>query len=259
MDDTYQTYVNRVARLTLPESYQSQVQHIQPSPKFQQTNSTIQAVAFPGYTVLNPPWVEDTQNASFYQAIEKYQQQIVAALPDLVIPVPSDSFHMTLADLIWDSAYRHASESPSFEADLQKRVAQSLQKCQPAPGEPPIYWQVLGIFLRTRALGVCLVPRDESSYERVLQIRRAIYQNPDLIGLGIEQQYNYTAHVTLGYFTEAAVNADRAAMSQTLIDLSQQWLEADAPPDILIHRAELRKFDDMTRYYRQPEWAALEL
>jgi hypothetical protein len=260
LDDTYQTYVNRVARMTLPEAYQSQVQHIQPSPKFHQSGSALQAVPFPGYTVVNPPWSEDERNAAFYQNLAQYQQQIIDQLdPGLIVPVPPDSFHMTLADLIWDSAFRHAHESPTFEPDLQKRVAQSLQKCQPAQSDQPIYWQVIGLFLRTRAVGVCLVPREEASYERVLQIRRAIYQNPDLMALGIEQQYNYTAHVTLGYFGEAVATADRQRLSQSFIDLTQYWLDADTPQEICIHRAELRKFDDMTRYYRQPDWAALDL
>ncbi len=257
MDDSYQIYVNRVARMTLPEAYQSQVQHIQPSPKFQPSEGQIEATPFPGYTVLTPPGVEDDKNTAFYQYLERYQQQIIAQLdPGVFFPVPPSSFHMTLADLIWDSAYRHASESPTFEPELQQRVTQSLKKCR--QGEKPIYWQVMGLFLRTRAIGICLAPREEDSYERVLQVRQAIYQNPDLIALGIEQQYNFTAHVTLGYFGEAAATADRQQISQTLTSLSQQALDVDAP-QIWVHRAELRKFDDMTRYYREPDWAALDL
>ncbi|MEO1378556.1 MAG: DUF1868 domain-containing protein, partial [Cyanobacteria bacterium J06635_10] len=34
MDDNYQTYMNRVARMTLPEAYASQVQYLKESPKF---------------------------------------------------------------------------------------------------------------------------------------------------------------------------------------------------------------------------------
>jgi hypothetical protein len=244
--------------MTLPDAYQSQVQHIQPSPKFQPLDGQIQATPFPGYTVINPPWAEDDKNVAFYQYLERYQQQVIAQLdPGVFFPVPPSSFHMTIADLIWDSAYRHASESPTFEADLQQRVAQSLQKC--SPGSKPIYWQVIGLFLRTRAIGVCLAPREEDSYDRIAQVRQAIYQNSDLIALGIEQQYNYTAHVTLGYFGEAAVSGDRQRLSEALIALNQQAIDVDTPQEILVHRAELRKFDDMTRYYRETGWAAIDL
>ncbi|MBI4785083.1 MAG: DUF1868 domain-containing protein [Oscillatoriophycideae cyanobacterium NC_groundwater_1537_Pr4_S-0.65um_50_18] len=261
MDDNYQVYVNRVVRATLPETFQSQVQYIQPSPKFeQQPDGTIQPAPFPGYTVITPPWVDDRQNGAVYTHLQQYQQQILDKLePNLLIPVPADSFHFTLADLIWASAFNHACEDPTFETQLHDRVADSFFKSESSvQGEKPIYWQIIGLFLRTRALGVCLVPREQDSYDRVIQLRRTLYQNSDLIALGVEQQYNFTAHITLGYFGEAATSADSDRLSQALIELNNQWLESDEMHDVGLHRAELRKFDDMTRYYREPNWATLD-
>lgn len=260
MDDTYQVYVNRVARMTLPEAFQSQVQYIQLSPKFQKlSDGAIQAAPFPGYTVISPPWTDDSKNAAFYDHLQTYQNRVLDQLePGLLVPVPGNSFHFTLADLIWASTFRHASQDPTFEPRLQDCVAQVFQKSEAAvQSEKPIYWQVIGLFLRTRALGVCLVPKDEDSYERVLHLRRMLYQSPDLIALGIEQQYNFTAHITLGYFGEPTTTVDQARLAQTLIDLNDRWLGCNDPNEIWVHRAELRKFDDMTRYYRQ-DWAVLE-
>lgn len=245
--------------MTLPEAYQSQVQYIQPSPKFfRDASGEIQPADFPGYTVISPPWVDDSDNASFYQHLAGYQQRVLQQLePGLVIPVPAKSFHFTLADLIWASAYDHAVENPDFEALIQQRVADSFHKSGALiQAEKPILWQVIGLFLRTRALGVCLVPKDEDSYNRIIELRRMIYQNSDLIGLGIEQQYNFTAHITLGYFGEVAATLDREPLAEQLIQLNEVWLEAEQI--IRVQRAELRKFDDMTRYYRQPDWPVVE-
>ncbi|WP_088890052.1 DUF1868 domain-containing protein [Leptolyngbya ohadii] len=261
MDDTYQIYINRVARLTLPEVFQSQVQHIQPSPKYErQPDGTIQPAPFPGYTIVSPPWEDDPHNEPFYSTLREYQQRVVKTLePGLLISVPPESFHFTLADLIWASSYLHATKDPEFESRLQDRVTQTFDKCRfLIQAQQPLRWQVMGLFLRTRALGVCLAPRNEDSFERVIELRRTIYQNPDLIALGIEQQYNFTAHITLGYFGEAATNTDRDRFAQQLIDLNQYWYDIDAPQEINVRRADLRKFDDMTRYYRQDNWATLE-
>ncbi|GAB4377750.1 MAG: hypothetical protein Kow00121_28060 [Elainellaceae cyanobacterium] len=248
--------------MTLPETFQSQVQYIQPSPKFQQRSpEDIQPAPFPGYTVISPPAEDDAGNAAFYDYLQSYQNLVLERLePGELIPVPASSFHFTLADLIWASAYRHAIEKDaSFETRLQGCVAQAFQKSEAlAQADQPIYWQVIGLFLRTRALGVCLVPRDEESYERVLQLRRMIYQSPDLIALGIEQQYNFTAHITLGYFGEPAATANTERLADKLVALNDHWLETETRRDIWVHRAELRKFDDMTRYYRKPDWAVLE-
>lgn len=246
--------------MTLPEAFHSQVQYIQPSPKYHRSQTgEIQPAAFPGYTVISPPWADDDKNAEFYSGLENYQARVLEALePGLVIAVPAQSFHFTLADLIWASSYRHAIENPHFEQQLHERVAESFQKSQSvSQSEKPIHWQIIGLFLRTRAIGVCLVPKDEDSYNRVIELRRMVYQNSNLIGLGIEQQYNFTAHITLGYFGEVAATIEREQLAQQLIQLNECWIGID-PQEILLHRAELRKFDDMTRYYREPDWPTVQ-
>ena len=261
MDETYQTYLNRVARLTLPATYKSQLQHIQESPKFKLLpDGSRQAVSFPGYTVCTPPWGEVSENSEFYNSLQEIQEQLLQQLaPGLMVAVPPDSFHLTLADLIWDSAYRHAQrENPNFEKHLQERIQESFQKYQQTMARGnPIGWQLLGLMIRPRAIAVCLAPKDEDSYKRMLEFRRLIYQNSGLIGLGIEQQYHFTSHITLGYFGSIASNLDRDLLANTLSEFNRQSLPLELIP-LRIQRAELRKFDDMMRYYREPDWPVLE-
>lgn len=245
--------------MTLPETYSSQVQHIQQSPKFQpRPEGGRQALPFPGYSVITPPEEEDSQNIGFYQNLNVCQQQLKQLPLDsgLIVPVPPASFHLTLADLIWDSAYRYANENSEFEVQLRYAIAQIFGQCRQSMKQTnPIRWQMLGLFVMPRAVGVCLVPKDENSYEQIWKFRRTIYQNPGLTALGIEQHYHFTAHITLGYFGDISPLLDRDRLSATLSELNQQWLENS--PELWVHRAELRKFDDMTRYYREPDWPVL--
>ena len=91
MDDTYQDYINRVARLTLPGTCSMQLQGIQQSPKFVDGKAT----PFPGYSIVTPPGEEDTANSDFYRQIETLQQQISLELEsDLLIYLPPESFHL---------------------------------------------------------------------------------------------------------------------------------------------------------------------
>jgi hypothetical protein len=260
LDDNYQTYLNRVARMALPETYSSQVQHIQQSPKFQpRPEGGRQAVPFPGYTVITPPSEEESQNFAFYKNLFVCQQQLLQLPLDsgLIVPVPPASFHLTLADLIWESAYHYANEKSEFEVHLRHAIAQIFQQNQQLMTQTnPLRWQILGLTVMPRAIGVCLIPKDENSYERILKFRRTIYQNPGLTSLGIEQHYHFTAHITLGYFGDLSPNLDRDGFASTILDLNQQWLKNS--PEFCVHRAELRKFDDMTRYYRKPDWPVLE-
>lgn len=258
MDDNYQVYVNRVARMTLPEAYKSQLEYIQESPKFKPDSSGQRnAVPFPGYTIITPTAENDVDNGEFYKNLKNCQHQLREKLdPDFFIPIPGDSLHFTLADLIWDSAYKDASQDPYFEQKLHKAIAQSFETFQSARTTHSIRWQILGFMLMPRALAVCLVPRDEESYQKIVEFRRAIYQNSDLMPLGIDQQYHLTAHVTLGYFGAISTHLDREQLCQFLTDFNQQWL--DSTQEIRVTRAELCKFDDMTRYYREPNWPVLE-
>lgn len=81
LDETYQTYLNRVARLTLSATYQSQLQHIQESPKFKPLpDGSRQAVPFPGYTVSSPPWEEESESSAFYTPLKELQQQLLQQL-----------------------------------------------------------------------------------------------------------------------------------------------------------------------------------
>ncbi len=266
MDENYQTYLNRVARLTLPETHESQLQNIQESPKFQppsQQGEERKAVPFPGYSVITPPWCEDedTSNDTFYKFLQETQNHLLEGLPeDFLVRVVPSSFHLTLADLIWDGAYRNKSQNPEFEEQLRSSVTNSFKEY--AQEHPSIHnnrWQLLGFMVRPRAIAVCLIPKDETSYKQILQLRRFIYQSPTVVGLGIEQQYHFTAHITLGYFGNVSDETlgCRQRLYTHLSTLSNQWLEIDSP-ELLVHRGEVRKFDDMTNYYRRPDWGTVE-
>lgn len=257
MDDTYQDYCNRVIRLTVLETYHSQVQNIQESPKFRPAgDGTYWANPFPGYTIITPPWAEVPADARFYAQLATIQEQLLTALPQgLVVPLPLPSLHLTVADLLWDSAYRYASEAdPNFDTRLRTCLATIFAQAQLSlPAGPAPVWQVLGCQLMPRAIGLCLAPKDAQSYDRLIQFRQWLYQRQDLISLGVEQQYHFTAHITLGYLGQIPPDLDRQQLCTTLFNLNQQWLDQGLP-EFAVREAQLRKFDDMTRYYRESDW-----
>jgi hypothetical protein len=241
--------------MTLSATHKNQLQNIQESAKFKEGK----AVPFPGYSVITPPWQDDSENDSFYQILETCQKQLLEKLnSEWICAVPASSFHVTVADLIWDSSYRAAiKENPQFEAQLRERMQDSFNQYQELVSQKsPIQFQLLGLTIFPRAIVVCLVPKDEASYEQIVKIRRAIYQNSDLIGLGIEQQYYFTAHITLGYFGEIPADIHLDHIMETLAILNDQWLEID-PQILTIEHIQLRKFDDMMSYYREENWPTI--
>ena len=260
MDETYQIYVNRVAQLTIPATYETQLQNIQKSPKFNKGK----AVPFPGYTILTPPQTDDALNGKFYQQLEAIQQQLSQQIEPAIIDwLPPESFHLTLADLIWDKSYREVvQEHPNFDAQIKSCIQDSFNNYHKINLEKKeSQWQLLGLMVFPRALVVGLVPCDELSYEKIIQLRRSIYQNMDLMALGVEQQYYFTAHITLGYFSENIENiseVDRSRLASILTSFNDKWLEAE-PQVFRISQVELRKFEDMTTYLASDDNPLIEL
>ena len=256
MDESYQEYINRVARLTLPTACSMQLQTIQHSPKF----VAGKPVSFPGYSVITPPTEEDAANRTFYSRVETIQQQLSQQLEsDFFIPLPAKSFHFTLADLIWDESYRQAvAANEDFDSALQAEIATSFhQYRESASSEEPLTWQLWGVMTRPRAIMACLVPKDQQSYESVIKLRRSLYQNAGLIGLGIEQQYDLTAHITLGYFDNIPASLNRDRLCIVLSQINDRLLESELPV-FTVREAQLRKFENMIDYHRQPDWATVQ-
>ena len=257
MNETHQAYINRIAQLILPATCSTQLQNIQSSPKFESGK----AVDFPGVSIITPPQEDDATNKGFYQQVASLQQSIVKQLqPGFIVPLPPESYHFTIADLIWEQDYRQAvAEKDDFEAELQQQVRSSFQQYQENYQKPsPIQWQLLGIAIRPRAIMACLAPKDQASYQAIIELRKAIYQNKGLMALGIEPQYDFTAHVTLGYFDRVTPNLNRTELCVIISQISDRLLDSE-PIVMTVDRVELRKFDNMLRYYRQPDWAAMDI
>jgi hypothetical protein len=258
VDDNYHSYLNRVAKLTMPATYDSQVNNLQESPKFKLQGQQRLPEKFPGYSVITPPAVVDGANTAFYQNLHDCQQQLLKNLePDLIALVTPESLHLTVADLIWDQSYLAAVQAdPNFEVKLRQQISDSFKSYQDSNSKP-VRWQIMGLMLRPRAIAISLVPCDENSYDRVTAFRRTIYQNPGLMNLSIEQQYYFTAHITIAYFGNVAQNFDRAQFSHLLQDINQQWIEQ--PQELAISQVELRHFSDMSNYDRAADWPVVNL
>lgn len=256
MDENYQTYVNRLARLTLPTAHEGQLSNIQKSPKF----SDRQPINFPGYTLITPPQAEDRINGDFYRHLGQFQGELFKELGDWLIPLPLESFHFTAANLIWDDRFRSAKKDhPNFDSELRQAIQNSFDQFLAQRKQAMTYaWQILGLVIYPRALVVGLVPQNEAAYDDLTQLRRAIYQNRALIGLGIDQQYHFTAHFTLGYFDDIPDDLDGDRLIKLLTQFNDLWLEL--PPQLFtLQQIELRYFENMVQYRRQPDDPVLHL
>ena len=256
MDISYQAHANRVVQMALSANYQQQLKNIQSSPKFNDGK----ALEFPGYTIITPLAEEDPFNVEINQSLAHLQEQLKQQLSsDLFVSVPANTFHITLADLIWDQGYRDALQKNSnFDQLFVEQMAEIFAQSQELLSEvESLDLEVVGISIFPRAIAVCFVPTEES-YDLLIKLRQLIYQNPEIINLGIEQHYNFVGHVTLGYFGNVPEDLDVVTIATKITEINNQWLAQDLPL-FKIKQWELRKFNDMLSYTRQPDWAQIRL
>lgn len=256
MDGNYQNYVNRVVQMTVPSNYKQQLKNIQSSPKFIDGKP----VEFPGFSIITPPQAEDNYNQEFYQDLALITSQLKEKLgSDFLLGLPLESFHLTLADLIWDKIYINAvKQNPDFDKLLIAEMDKIFEEYKSFVTEIPILeLEVLGLSIFPRAIAVCLSPT-EASYEPIIKLRQLIYQNEEIMNLGIEQQYDFAAHVTLGYFDKIDGDIDLEKVESVIKEVNDLWIENPAHL-FQLKQFELRKFTDMINYNRQPEWATIKL
>jgi hypothetical protein len=256
MEISYQNYVNKVVPMALTANYPQQLNFIQSSPKFKNG----QAQEFPGYTIITPPAKEDIFNREINQSLTELQEQFKAQLnADFFVAVPPESFHITIADLIWDTEYINAvTENNNFDNLLIEELNQVFTESQKEIADvDSLDLEVLGISIFPRAIVACFIPT-EQSYNLLVKLRQLIYQNEHIIKLGIEQQYEFVGHVTLGYFGDIPEDLDTEQIAKTITSLNNNWIRNELP---LFHikQWELRKFNDMQTYIYQSGWPRITL
>jgi hypothetical protein len=249
MDVHYQSYVNKVTKFSLPTNYSQQLKNIQTSPKF----CNGKPINFPGFSVITPLGKADVNNIQFYKQLKQCQEKICQKLDsDLFIPIPVSTFHLTIADLIWEQDYQNAiSLNPNFDFLLIQEINSIFEEYKSGlTNTNSLELELLGLSIFPRAIAICLVP-SEKDYEQIVKLRKYIYQNSHLIELGIEQNYDFIAHITLGYFGQIKPNLNLEQLAHILMSINDEWL-AQNPSNFFISQLQLSKFEDMITYNSIP-------
>ena len=93
---------------------------------------------------------------------------------------------------------------------------------------------------------------------KYLPISFSYSSQEQIIKLGIEQQYDFVGHITLGYFDKVDDNGDRDQIELKITEINDQ-LVAKSLPVFKLNQWELRKFTDMTNFIREKNWGSIKI
>ena len=215
------------------------------------------AIPLPGYTIITTPFENENNegNKQAYEVLAKVQDELLKRLD---IPkyakTPKESFHMTVADLISKQDYMLNIERLGREDDFVRMVRRlfTADKVIRVGNQSP-EMLINGLSLFPSFVIAVVSSEDKTSYNKLLDFRNAIYSDKGLQKRAIKAPgFKYTFHVTLAYIEDYLTIDECKRLKCTLAELNQRYFATPLPFKVL--HAELRKFNDMSCFYRQRDW-----
>jgi len=225
-----------------------------PARRFTSENGGVwTAVPFWGYTIITPTFQEEHHrvNVATYARLGDVQQLLSGRLGlAQYAPVPITSLHLTITDLVSSTEYEKLAATFLREQDFRQAVSSCFgQLCI----QGVVRAEVVGLSLFSSRVVIALVGfEDEQGYQRLRLFRDAVYRDETLSSFGIKQKSKYTGHITLAYVESVLTEPEQDRLACTLADLNQRLFASPLP--LNVSRGEMRRFDDVSRFYRKRGW-----
>lgn len=257
MEDSFNQYNERISSMISEKAIrQISGQLTPPTRRFAKgADGDWEPIGHPGYTVITPTFVDDSENISTYARLGDVQHFLLKRLGVATnAPAPITAFHLTVADLVAGKTY-----TGKVQGSKQQQLLQALFfvfNRLALDGE--IRLKIFGLSLFEAGFIIAVVgATDASGYERLMLFRNAIYNDTQLRDLGVERKFKFTGHITLAYIEEDALSEqDRDRIAKTLTVANCNLFAKPLPLEVV--RAEVRKFDNMSAFYRQGGWPVFD-
>ena len=231
--------------------------HFQFGKKFRLVNGKWETLPYRGFAFVS--MVRDNNgNDSLLDELCSYQQQLlIGALRDQIYPLPPDSFHQTIANLLSGSRYASHIDAPGLSTSYPRVVEQALREIVPLSHPKPLVIQIIGLGIFGSAFGVLGVIPNEMDYNKIVHLRNALYHAPQMNLIGIQRTRPFIGHITLGYFGEDIVKNDlsQKLLIERCISLNQTIKKQGRR--FTLHTAQLSRYEDLSRFEHPsnyPEW-----
>lgn len=202
---------------------------------------------------------EDKTNLEAYNILINVRKQLFhdTRYSKKCVPVPDDTLHMTLADLISQQAYVLNVKESKRERELIDEVKNIFDDFTSNNQHDIPQMKLKGLSLVPQS-PVCLVaivdPRTPKDCTTLMELRRFIHdRSPILIDMGVKRQFPYVFHITLAYIEGFLSKDDRNQLKDKILELNKSIFHNSKVIPFNILSAELRKFDDVSRFDRDPD------
>ena len=214
-----------------------------------------------GSTIITPEQRDETnsRNLDTYEELQRISEEILQSLSEptrfKLAPAPSESMHMTLADLVSGPAY--SEHVRANERAFREAVDGVFRKLPPTG--PQVRMRVAGVSVFDIGVVVAVL-RGRRTYARGFdrwnRFRNAIYADRVLRETyGVSGWEPHVGHITLFYVEDLLLREERDKLAQGLIKVNERFKDG-RKLRFNVEKGEMRDFEDMSEYTREAVWPA---
>jgi len=254
MELNYSDYMKYIDTLLQEETIRKIVREVNTFGKFTKSDDGgWQPAHYAGYTCITTPLDVEGENKShrlIYEVQEKLLKNLTLAK---IVPAPANTLHMTVARLISGNIFDDNIMNV-YEQEFLNVVGQLLSHISI---DGPLQFEIKGIVVSEHGVIMALVtPVSEEDYLNLQAFRNEIYNDKVLMNLGVERKRSFKGHITLGYIEEELTAREKDSLADLIIDINNEYFFEPVAYQII--RAEIRRFHNFLRFYREDSWPAYD-
>ena len=253
MEMDYVDYLKHVENILKEETIREFASQLETLGMFQESCDGLwEPVQYSGYTLITPTFLDDHENVGLYRHLSDIREELFwnILLPGIVW-APTIALHMTIGRLISGDVFASRimnSREEEFLLALSQLFSQisSSRSCS-------IKFEVKGLSIFPQGVIAAIVsPVTEDDYQRLQAFRDYLYTDKVLDTLGVERKRSFHGHITLFYNEEKLSRIDRRKLADAVIDINKRFFSKPLPFNLT--RAEVRKFGNISEFYRRDHW-----
>lgn len=252
MELSYQDYLKQVAHVLNEETNGKVASQVNTLGKFEKSaHGQWVPVSYEGFSLITPTFTDDSENADCYREIDHIRQEIREKDFPQFVAVPVSAFHMTVARLISGEVFaKKIRNNDGHENELLSVLIQVLSEINI---DMPLKFEIKGFSLFPDGVIAAIVsPVTADDYRYLQAFRDHIYSDQVLADLGVERRRNFCGHISLYYIEQDLSGNEKAMLTEILQNINRRFFQSPLP--YRITRAEVRKFENFLKFYRNDNW-----
>lgn len=244
---SYETYELRQRHEVTLDQLVARSHELKPGTRFSKTESgQWKPTPYPGFA-MQAMMLEKGPNANTYQKLTEIRDQLVCGYESILAPLPSESFHQTIANTFSSQRLDDNITSKGLLLAFPNLVAGAVKDLFPPEDEDAICMQLIGLSMFRTAIGVLGVFENKRHFERILDFRNGFYGHRKLVELGVERTRPFIGHVTLAYVESEVSEQQGEALANHVFSLNKSKFQTPLP--FLIRKVQFCDYDNLAGYH----------